>query len=342
MGGEVIAAGKDPGREAAISVRLTIIGMAPQPVRDHCDDAGDGEFARLVVELRQRLPEPAAERSVADDRIGDEGQTAPAALGLDDPLGRHIDHPIDETRFGAGGPVMQLVGMQHDDIAGKARAQGAAIVEGLHARKRHADAVGIVPVRRKPSPVKAASMCSSPDSPPSSRSRSWAIGAHDRSRPFSESFAIAAVGAGSPLKPRRELSLMFDTKIVVVLREDLASWQKLNVTAFLTSGIVAQAPAVIGEPYRDAAGNVYNPLSVQPIVVLSADQQTLRTIHGRSLDSGVTSSLYIEEMFATGHDAANRAVFAEFTPETATVVGIALRTDKKIADKITKGARLHA
>lgn len=135
---------------------------------------------------------------------------------------------------------------------------------------------------------------------------------------------------------------MFDTKIVVVLREDLASWQKLNVTAFLTSGIVAQAPAVIGEPYRDAAGNVYNPLSVQPIVVLSADQQTLRAIHVRSLDRGVTSSLYIEEMFATGHDAANRAVFAEFAPETATVVGIALRTDKKIADKITKGARLHA
>ena len=135
---------------------------------------------------------------------------------------------------------------------------------------------------------------------------------------------------------------MFDTKIVVVLREDLASWQKLNVTAFLTSGIVTQAPAVIGEPYRDAAGNVYNPLSVQPIVVLSADQQTLRIIHGRSLDRGVTSSLYIEEMFATGHDAANRAVFAEFAPDTAKVVGIALRTDKKIADKITKGARLHA
>lgn len=135
---------------------------------------------------------------------------------------------------------------------------------------------------------------------------------------------------------------MFDTKIVVVLREDLAGWQKLNVTAFLTSGIVAQAPAVIGEPYRDATGNVYNPLSVQPIVVLSADQQTLRAIHGRSLDRGVTSSLYIEEMFSTGHDAANRAVFAEFTPETAKVVGIALRTDKKIADKITKGARLHA
>lgn len=122
VGGEVIAAGKDSCREAAISVRLTIIGMAPQPVRDHCDDAGDGEFARLVVELRQRLPEPAAERPVADDRIGDEGKAAPAALGLDDPLGRNIDHPVYETGFGAGGSVVQLVGMQHDDIAGKARA----------------------------------------------------------------------------------------------------------------------------------------------------------------------------------------------------------------------------
>lgn len=134
---------------------------------------------------------------------------------------------------------------------------------------------------------------------------------------------------------------MFETKIVIVLREDLAVWQKLNVTAFLVSGIVAQEPAVIGEAYRDAAGNVYNPLSVQPIVVLAADQETLRTVHRRSLERGVTSSLYIEEMFATGHDAANRAVFAEFAPDTAKVVGIALRTDKKIADKITKGAKMH-
>ncbi|MDI6834138.1 MAG: DUF2000 family protein [Rhizobiaceae bacterium] len=134
---------------------------------------------------------------------------------------------------------------------------------------------------------------------------------------------------------------MFDTKIVVVLREDLASWQKLNVTAFLTSGIVAQEASIIGEPYRDAAGNVYNAMTGQPIVVLSADASTLSTIHRRSLERGVTASLYIEEMFSTGHDAANRAVFAEFAPDNAKVVGIGLRAEKKLVDKITKGARLH-
>ncbi|MCZ7479792.1 DUF2000 family protein [Rhizobium rhizogenes] len=134
---------------------------------------------------------------------------------------------------------------------------------------------------------------------------------------------------------------MFDTKIAVILRDDLAVWQKLNVTAFLMSGIVAQTGEIIGEPYRDGAGNVYNPLSIQPIVVMATDQEVLRKIHQRSLERDVTTSLYIEEMFATGHDVANRQVFSEFSPDNARVVGMALRADKKIVDKITKGAKLH-
>ncbi|WP_312806683.1 DUF2000 family protein [Agrobacterium cavarae] len=134
---------------------------------------------------------------------------------------------------------------------------------------------------------------------------------------------------------------MFDTKIAIIIRDDLATWQKLNVTAFLTSGIVAQAPAIIGEAYRDAADNVYNPMSIQPIVVLAADQETLRTIQRRTLERNVAASAYIEEMFATGHDDANREVFARFTPDNAKLVGLALRSDKKIVDKICKGAKMH-
>jgi len=134
---------------------------------------------------------------------------------------------------------------------------------------------------------------------------------------------------------------MFETKFVIVLRDDLAVWQALNVTAFLTSGIVARKPEIIGELYRDAAGNVYNPLSVQPIIVLSADAATLTTIQRRALEREVPASLYIEEMFSTGHDAANRAVFAQFGPADAKIVGIAIHTSGKVADKITKGAKLH-
>ncbi|MBB4229009.1 DUF2000 family protein [Rhizobium mongolense] len=135
---------------------------------------------------------------------------------------------------------------------------------------------------------------------------------------------------------------MFDTKIAIVLRNNLASWQKLNVTAFLMSGIAGQNPAIIGEAYRDRSGNTYNAMSVQPIIVLSADEATISAIHRRVLEREISSSLFIEEMFATGHDAANRAVFAEYAPEDAKVVGVALRAGKKIVDKITKGATMHA
>lgn len=59
------------------------------------------------------------------------------------------------------------------------------------------------------------------------------------------------------------------------------------------------------------------------------------------MERGARLSLYIEEMFSTGHDAANRAAVKQFKPDALNVVGRALREDKKLVDKITKGARMH-
>jgi hypothetical protein len=134
---------------------------------------------------------------------------------------------------------------------------------------------------------------------------------------------------------------MFDTKIAIVVREDLAVWQKLNITAFLTSGIVGASEGLRGEPYEDAAGNTYNPLAIQPMIVLGADSDTVRAIYRRAMERGVRLSLYIEDMFKTGHDAANRETVKRYRPEEMNVVGLALRDDKKVVDKITKGARMH-
>ena len=134
---------------------------------------------------------------------------------------------------------------------------------------------------------------------------------------------------------------MFDTRIAIVVREDLAVWQKLNVTAFLTSGIVGAGGGLLGAPYEDAAGNTYNPLLIQPTIVLGADADTVRAIYRRAMERGVRLSLYIEDMFRTGHDAANRETVKRYRPEEMNVVGLALRDDKKVVDKITKGARMH-
>jgi hypothetical protein len=135
---------------------------------------------------------------------------------------------------------------------------------------------------------------------------------------------------------------MFDTKIAIVVCEDLATWQKLNVTAFLTSGIIGANEGLLGERYEDAAGNTYNPLVVQPMIVLSAEADTLKAIYHRAIERGARLSLYIEDMFSTSYDAANRAAVKQYAPEAMNVVGLALREDKKLVDKITKGARMHS
>lgn len=134
---------------------------------------------------------------------------------------------------------------------------------------------------------------------------------------------------------------MFDTKIAIVVREDLAAWQKLNVTAFLTSGVVGSDAGLLGERYEDAAGNLYTPLAIQPMIVLSADAKTIKTIYRRALERSARLSLYIEDMFKTCHDAANRAAVRQYEPDEMSVVGLALREDKKTVDKITKGAKMH-
>jgi hypothetical protein len=130
------------------------------------------------------------------------------------------------------------------------------------------------------------------------------------------------------------------TKIAIVLGDDLATWQKLDVTAFLTSGIAGTNPGLLGPPYEDAAGQTYNALAIQPMIVLSADAETINTVYRRAMDRGVRLSLYVEDMFSTGHDAANKAAVKQYPPEAMKVVGLALRNDKKAVDRITR-ARMH-
>jgi hypothetical protein len=74
---------------------------------------------------------------------------------------------------------------------------------------------------------------------------------------------------------------------------------------------------------------------------MAADAAGLSAIWRRAMDRKLRLSLYIEEMFSTGHDAANRAAVKQVAPEALNIVGLALREDRKIVDKVTKGARMH-
>jgi hypothetical protein len=133
----------------------------------------------------------------------------------------------------------------------------------------------------------------------------------------------------------------FDTKIAVVLRDDLAGWQATNVTAFLVSGIAASVPGVVGEPYADASGNEYLPMFVQPVLIFKADAPGLRRAYERAMSRGVTPAVYTQELFATGHDEANRAAVAAVAAEDLDLVGIAFRAERKTVDKVVDRLRFH-
>ena len=133
----------------------------------------------------------------------------------------------------------------------------------------------------------------------------------------------------------------FDTKIVIVIAEDLPVWQKLNVTAFLTSGIIGVTEDIMGEVYRDGSDQSYLPLCIQPVMIMKTTRDRLRTFLNRANSRGVAASVYIEDMFATGHDAANRETVRRYPTEELPLVGLAIRGERKEIDKIVKGAKLH-
>lgn len=134
----------------------------------------------------------------------------------------------------------------------------------------------------------------------------------------------------------------FDTKIVVVIRNDLQTWQKLNVASFLTSGIAAAFPECIGAAYQDASSTTYLALIGQPILIYGADGPALSRALDRALRRSVTPAIYTEDMFKTTHDAANREAVKAVARPDLNLVGIAMRADRKVIDKIVDGLKFHS
>ncbi|MFF3783494.1 DUF2000 family protein [Streptomyces sp. NPDC001933] len=133
----------------------------------------------------------------------------------------------------------------------------------------------------------------------------------------------------------------FDTKIAVLLREDLETWQRLNVTAFLVSGLGPEVPEVIGEPYADADGTAYLPMFRQPVLVFEGTKETLTAAHGRALSRSLPRSVFTSDLFATGNDRDNRAAVRAVAKDRLDLVGLAVYGPRNGVDKVLKGARMH-
>ncbi|HTZ79348.1 MAG TPA: DUF2000 family protein [Stellaceae bacterium] len=135
--------------------------------------------------------------------------------------------------------------------------------------------------------------------------------------------------------------MRFDTKIAVVVREDLPTWQKLNMTAFLVSGIAARQSETTGENYVDGSGNIYLPMFRQPVLVFTGPAAAVRAAYERAMERKVKLAIFTEALFGTGNDVDNRAAVMATSGPDLKLAGMAFHADRKLADKILKGLSLH-
>jgi hypothetical protein len=132
-----------------------------------------------------------------------------------------------------------------------------------------------------------------------------------------------------------------DTKIAVVVREDLATWQKLNVTAFTVSGLGTWAPELIGQPYEDGSGVKYHAMFGLPVVVLAGDAGAVRRGFDRAQSRGLVLSVYTDDLFTTGNDVDNRAAVAAVATADMPLAGFAVAGNRRAVDKALDKLRLH-
>lgn len=135
--------------------------------------------------------------------------------------------------------------------------------------------------------------------------------------------------------------IRFETKISVLLRDDLELWQRLNVCAFLISGVAAANPDLIGQPYTDADGTPYLAMFRQPVLVLAGAKELLTTAHARALARELPMSVFTSDLFGTGNDRDNRAAVRGVPRAQLDLVGIAVHGPRNAVDKVFKGARMH-
>lgn len=130
-------------------------------------------------------------------------------------------------------------------------------------------------------------------------------------------------------------------KIAVAVRNDLAAWQKLNVTAFVVSGIGPAFPELVGAPYVDGSGATYLSKLVLPVLIYGGDGSGIRRAFDRARSRELALSLYTDDLFATGNDIDNRAAVAAVPTDQLSIAGFAVAGHAKQVDKALDRLKFH-
>ncbi|MBI1972357.1 MAG: DUF2000 domain-containing protein [Candidatus Aenigmarchaeota archaeon] len=132
----------------------------------------------------------------------------------------------------------------------------------------------------------------------------------------------------------------FENKIAIVLSENLAPWQELNVTAFLSSAIASHFPETMGKDFVDASGVGYPGIFRQPVMIFKSTPAELKILYKKARERGLNIGIYTKKIFETQGDQNIQAV-AELNEEEQDYAGLVFYGKRGRVDKVLEGQKLH-
>lgn len=135
---------------------------------------------------------------------------------------------------------------------------------------------------------------------------------------------------------------MYDNKIAVIIKNDLQSWQKLNVASFLASAIAIKFPDTHGKEFINASGSQYLPFIKHPILIYKADSEAeIKRAFNRAKERELYIGIYTEPLFTTKNEGENHIEIAKGTDDNQVIVGIAIYGENKKVNKALDGLKFH-
>ena len=134
-----------------------------------------------------------------------------------------------------------------------------------------------------------------------------------------------------------------ENKIAIVIKNDLESWQKLNVASFLASSVAIQFPDTHGKPFINASKSEYLPFIKHPILIYKADTDAeIKRAFNRAKERELNIGIYTASLFATKSEEENLIEIAKYKDDEQNLVGIVVYGDSKKVNKALDSLKFHS
>ncbi|MFD2935374.1 DUF2000 family protein [Spirosoma flavum] len=135
---------------------------------------------------------------------------------------------------------------------------------------------------------------------------------------------------------------MYDQKVAIILKNDLLSWQKMNVVSFLASSIAIQFSQTHGGDFITSDQVKFLPFMKHPILIYKADtSEKLQRAFQRARDRDLAIGIYTNPLLGTKSGEENVQEIARHTVDDLDLVGVIVYGENKKVDKALDGLKFH-